>query len=508
MSAFRACIASPHYLASDVGLDVLRSGGNAVDAAVAVNLTLGVVAPYLCGFGGDLFAMVWRDGLHAYAGAGAAPAAATLDALRARTGDAMLARGPLTVTVPGAVDGWFALLERFGTRSFGSLAERALGYARDGFTPSERGDASFAGARALYAGEEEWQRVYGTATAGKLLRQADLARTIAALSEHGPDAFYRGAIADGIVGHLQERGALMEPSDMASHRGEWVDPMSISYRDVEVFEMPPPTQGVAALEAMKIAEGLPPGETAERHHVMIESIKLALADLGARVTDPRSMSASAEELLAREHIDARRRAIDPARAGDPQRWRARGGGTAYMCVADADGMLASLIQSNFAGFGSGVTVPGWGINLQNRGAWFSLDPEHVNVIAPGKRTMHTLIPAMAFRDGAPWLVFGTMGGDGQAQTHLQLIARMVDDGADPKAAIDAPRWVVSPVDWSVHAEPRFDDAVIEGLRARGHTVTTGRAFDQAMGHAHAIMVTRDGYEAASDPRTEGAALGL
>jgi gamma-glutamyltranspeptidase/glutathione hydrolase len=241
---------------------------------------------------------------------------------------------------------------------------------------------------------------------------------------------------------------------------------------------------------------------------MIEAVKLSLADRDRHVTDPAAMRVPADQLASRAWAIERASAIDPGRAAEPDPVRPAMGGTAYLCAADRDGMLVSLIQSNYMGFGSGVTVPGWGINLQNRGAFFSLDPSHVNVVAPRKRTLHTLIPAMAFRDGRPWMAFGTMGGDGQAQTHLQLLARIVDDGEDVQRAIDAPRWVVLPADWSVAAESRFDPAMLDELRRRGHRLSVTQEFDSLMGHAHAIQVTHAGYAVATDPRAEGAALGL
>lgn len=506
-----ACIATPHYLASSAGLAVLASGGNAIDAAIAANLVLGVVTPYLCGYGGDLFAIVW-DGeeLHAYAGAGRAPAAATLDAVRARAGgDAMPRYGPLAVTVPGAVDGWFALLERFGTRPFDELVAPAMRYAREGFPLTARGAGSIAAAKQRYPDEKEWLRIYGAAAPGEPFVQDELAETIESLAAGGRDAFYRGWIADGIAEEVRARGGLLVKEDLAAHRGEWVTPLRARYRDVDVYEMPPPTQGVTALEALRIADGLPrtaPGSV-ERHHLLIEAMKQALADREL-VTDPPSMPVPPERLLSDEWVLERRVRIDSARATHPEQARAARGGTAYLCAADRRGMLVSLIQSNFAGFGSGVTVPRWGINLQNRGSSFSLDPSHANVVAPGKRTMHTLIPAIAFRGDRPWLVFGTMGGDGQPQTHLQLLGRIVDDGEDPQEAIDAPRWIVAPAGWTVVAESRLGNEVIDGLRARGHDCRPTIPFDGQMGHAHAILVSDDGLTGATDPRAEGAVLGL
>jgi gamma-glutamyltranspeptidase/glutathione hydrolase len=420
--------------------------------------------------------------------------------------------GPLTVTVPGAAEAWFTLLARFGTRTFGELATTAISYARDGFPLSTRAAGYLKGSAKLYSADwaQSWRSIYAGAQPGGLLRQPALAHTIELLSTEGPDAYYRGPIGKAIAGTLQSHGAFMSADDLASHTGDWVEPLSTAYRGVDVFELPPNTQGVALLEALNIIEDVDLGdpESGHRHHVLLEGMKLALSDRSAHVTDPEHMRIDPAELVSKEWAKARRADLDPSRASSPVTARAAVGGTIYLCAADEAGMLVSLIQSNYAGFGSGVTVPEWGINLQNRGSYFSLDPDHVNVIAPRKRTMHTLMPAMAFRDGAPWLVFGTMGGDGQAQTQLQFLTRVVDDGADVQQAIDAPRWRVSHVDWSVQTESRFDGTVVAGLRNRGHEVVPAGTYDGGMGHAHAIEVTEHGYAAATDPRAEGAALGL
>ncbi len=506
-----ASVASPHYLASAAGAEVLTSGGNAMDAAIATNLALGVVTPYLCGYGGDLFALVWRDGAVGYNGSGRAPEAATPERIREVAGVATMPTfGPLAVTVPGAIEAWFVLLERFGSRPFGELARPALRLAREGFVVSRQAAASFAITQERYRGLDEWQRVYGSVREGELLRQPDLARAIDALSSEGPDAFYRGGIAYAIIDHLQSQGGVMTEGDLRAHHGEWVEPLKTTYRDAEVLELPPNSQGVTALEALNIVgEANPmPLDGAERQHLLIEAMKLALADRDAHVTDPASMTVSPEMLLSREWARQRFESIDPGRARAPSLARAMPGGTAYMCAADSSGMLVSLIQSNWMGFGSGVTVPGWGINLHNRGSYFSLDPGHPNVIAPRKRTLHTLVPAMALRDGNPWLVFGTMGGDGQVQTHLQFVVRKIEDGLDIQETISAPRWVVSPADWSVTAESRFDDSTLHGLRQRGHTLSVTDAYDSLMGHAHAIEVADSGYFGATDPRAEGAVVGL
>jgi len=488
-------VCSPHHVASEAGRAMLESGGNALDAAIACNLVLGVVTPYYCGFGGDLFAMVWSDGLHAYNGSGRAPAAATPDAIRRRArSDAMPGSGPLSITVPGAIEAWFALLERFGSRSFEECARAALRFAADGFVLSERGAAGMRAGLNVY--DEEHRAVYEPARAGEAFRQPDLARTIETLSFRGPDPYYRGEIADAIDAHVRARGGLLDAHDLSNHRGNWVEPMRARWRGDEVAELPPNTQGIAVLQALALI-GDEPADAAARHHLMIEAVKIALSDL-----------ADGRASLDREYLYERRRDIDPERAGAPRAGISPEGGTAYMCATDANGMAVSLIQSNWRGFGSGVTVPGWGINLHSRGAFFDLNPASPHVIAPRKRPLHTLIPAMTLREGAPDLVFGSMGGTGQAQTHVQLLARIVADGEDPQDAIDAPRWFCDTNDWRVFVEDGAPGALVEGLRARGHVVAVTQARDSLMGHAHAIRITPDGFLAASDPRAESAALGI
>jgi gamma-glutamyltranspeptidase / glutathione hydrolase len=507
----RAGLATPHYLASATGLAVLAQGGNAVDAIVAANLALGVVAPYLCGCGGDLFAVVWDGRLHGYFGAGRAPAGATPEAVRARTGaEHMPFLGPHTVTVPQAVEGWFALLERWGTRPFGDLATAAVRYARDGFEPSDTAMRVLGGYATLYADFPAWQAAYGNAPEEKLLRQPALARLIELLGADGPDAYYEGEVADAIATAVQAAGGFLAAADLAAHEGGWVDPLVAGYRDVQVAELPPPTQGVTALEILRILDGfgLATMAATDRQHLVIEAAKLALVDRDSYVTDPDAMPLSVAALLDDVWIEPRRAAIDLRRAGVPEPGRSQVGGTAYLCAADADGLLVSLIQSNFVGFGSGIHVPEWGINLHNRGSSFSLDDGRVNVLAPRKRPMHTLIPAMALREGEPWLVFGSEGGDAQPQVHAQVLTRIVDDGADLQAALDAPRWRIDPWGWTVRAEKDHEPDLLDGLRARGHDLSLARSLDFGMGHAHAIERTATGYAVASDPRCEGAALGL
>jgi gamma-glutamyltranspeptidase/glutathione hydrolase len=510
-------VCTPHYLASAAGAAMLAEGGNAVDAAIAANLVLGVVTPYMCGFGGDLLTMVWDGGigdggLHAYRGVGRAPAGATAAFVREQSGETeMPVFGPHPITVPGAVEAWFTLVERFATRSFGALAQRALHYAEHGFPLTRRGAWFFRSSAQLYAafGLTDFAAAYGDVDTGSWVRQPELARTIRTLADAGPDAYYRGPIGEAIAARIRDAGGCMTAGDVAAHRGAWVEPLRAQFRDAEILEMPPPTQGLTALEAMRIVDGLDLGaDGPQRQHLLIEAVKLALADRRRYLGDPDAMTTPAQRLLQDDWVAARRAAIDPAHARPAVAHSEPDGGTIYMCAADRDGMLVSLIQSNFSGAGSGLRVREWGINLHNRGSGFVLDDTHPNGIGPGKLPLHTLIPALALRDGRPWLVFGTEGGHGQAQTHTQLMVRMLVDGDDPQAAISAPRFTVDPTTGRTAVEDHFDPAWIDDLRGRGHDLDVVRAYRHGPGVAHAIECTYPGYRAASDPRAEGGTSGL
>jgi gamma-glutamyltranspeptidase/glutathione hydrolase len=510
-------VATPHYLATAAGLNTLAAGGNALDAALAANLVLGVVVPYLCGYGGDVLAIVYDGRAHGYIGAGRSARAATVAGVRERSdrrmsldGD-MPTFGPHSVTVPGAPRGWFDLLARWGTRSFGELAGPALRYAERGFPLTRRGAGSFNRCRAAYEhfGLTDFATAYPVTEPGDWLRQPALARTIRVLADEGPDEYYKGAIADAIVAKLGAHGSFMASEDLAAHEGMWVEPLRASFAGCTVLELPPPTQGVTALEVMRIVDGLDlPPDGVDRAHVLIEAMKCALVDRNRHVGDPETMPFPATEMLRDEWVARRRATIDNARASTPLPDPGPDGGTAYLCAADRDGLLVSLIQTNFSAAGAGVHVEDWGINLQNRGSSFRFDETHPNALGGSKLPMHTLIPALAFRDERPWLVFGAMGGHTQAQTHLQVLTRIQHDGDDPQAAISAPRWAVDPDQWHVNLEARFDETMIDGLRARGHDVRVTREFDDGMGHAHAIEVLEPGYRGATDPRAEGAVAGL
>ncbi len=505
-------VCTPHYLASAAGASMLAEGGNAVDAAFAANFVLAVVTPYMCGFGGDLLSMVWNGDVHAYRGVGRAPAGATAAFVREQSGETeMPVFGPHPVTVPGAVEAWFTLVEKFASRSFGDLVQQALRYAEAGFPVTKRGAWFFQNSSFLYEhfGLPDFHDFYGDVQAGDWVRQPELARTIRTLAEDGPDAYYRGPIGEAIAARLQRAGGCMTAADVAAHTGAWVDPLRAPFRDAEILEMPPPTQGLTALEALRIADGLELGpDGPEREHMLIEAIKLALADRREYLGDPDAMTIAPERLLRDDWIESRRARIDPHRAQVASAHREPDGGTIYMCAADRDGMLVSLIQSNFSGAGSGLRVGEWGLNLHNRGSAFVLDDSHPNGIGPDKMPLHTLIPAMSMRDGKPWLVFGSEGGHGQAQTHTQLIVRMVVDDDDPQCAISAPRFTIDPGTGRIAIEDLFDPEWIGDLRRRGHDIDIVRGYRHGPGIAHAIECTSPGYRCGSDPRAEGGPVGL
>jgi gamma-glutamyltranspeptidase / glutathione hydrolase len=504
-------VATPHYLATAAGAHMLADGGNAVDAALAANLVLAVVTPYMCGFGGDLLTMVWDSDVHAYRGVGRAPGGATIDAVRDASGSGeMPIFGPHPVTVPGAVDGWFTMLERWGTRSFVDVAATALHYADDGFPVTARGAWFFNRSAEMFAafGWHDFANTFGHVTRGTWLRQPALARTIRLLADQGRDAYYKGPIAEAICERLQREGGVMSIEDVAAHEGAWVEPLRARVLGVEVLEMPPPTQGVTALEALRIVDGLDLGtDGPRREHLLIEAVKLALADRNAYLGDPDAMKVTPEVLLADEWIASRRAAIDEERAHPDLPAPGPDGGTIYMCTADRDDLLVSLIQSNFTAAGSGLRVDEWGLNLHNRGSSFTLDAEHANALGPRKMPLHTLIPALAVRDDRPWLVFGTEGGHGQAQTHTQLLVRMLVDGDDPQRAISAPRFTVDPGTGRVAIEDLFDAELIADLQRRGHHVDVVKGYRHGPGIAHMIECLWPGYRAASDPRAEGGTAG-
>jgi gamma-glutamyltranspeptidase / glutathione hydrolase len=500
-------IATPHHLATGIGAAALRAGGNAVDAAVAAGVALAVVAPYECGVGGDLFALVWDGSAEVYNGSGRAPAGIDPERLRADAGgQAMPAFGPDAVTVPGAVAGWFDLLDRYGSRSFAELAAPAVELARGGFALSERGVRTIRRAGKQSRSSAAWRAIYEPALERRTLVQPDLARLLGRLEADGPDAFYRGEIAGAIAAAVRAAGGALDGDDLRSHRGEWVRPVSAGFRGHRVHQAPPNSQGIAALEALAALESEPLESlgAAERHWLLVAAARLAVAERDRFVADPDHMAVAPSELLAATRIEELGRALggpDPAgrapEVGDL-------GQTAYLCCADRDGLLVSLIQSNFIGFGAGITVPGWGVNLHNRGAGFTLAPGHPNEAGARKRPLHTLMPALITAAGEPTHLLGTMGGTNQIAIQLQLLTALLVDGDAPAAALRAPRWALGG-EGELLAEPELVPLLRPGAAERGHSIVEAHGVSGDVGYAQAL-VAGDGA-AAADPRSEGAASG-
>jgi gamma-glutamyltranspeptidase/glutathione hydrolase len=530
--ARRGMIASGHPLASVAGLEVLAAGGNAIDAAVAVAGVLGVVQPMMSGLGGDTFLLVYlkREGrIWAMNASGPAPAGATRDYFVERGYRQMPLRGMLSVSVPGAVAAMSEALARWGSGRFGldRLLAPAVRYAEEGVPVARKVAQWIREAEPVLSAYASSARIFlphGRPLAeGEILVQRDLAASLRAVAAGGAEAFYRGEIAEKIVAYSRAHGGLLGPADLAGYGPEVHAPLQTTYRDVTVFTTAPPSQGFLMLEMLNILEGFDPPAwgTADWVHRPVEAKKLAYADRLAYVGDPLFVRNPLEVLLDKRYAAARRRAIDPQRAAESSRGGlpAEGiGATTYFCTADAAGNLVSYITSLSAAFGCGEVVEGTGILLNNRaGRGFELREGHPNCIAPGKRTMHTLMPFMAFRDGQPWLVWGTPGGDAQPQWNLQVLLNMVDSGMSVQEAIEAPRWTSVPgtdpatveMPFELRLEAGFSEAVIEELARRGHRIVRQAALESG-GGAQAIVTdgARGVYWGGSDPRTDGCAIGL
>jgi gamma-glutamyltranspeptidase len=535
----RGAVVAPHHLATAAGLGILRAGGSAVDAAIATNAVLGVVMPSACGIGGDAFWLIWDAAErheHALNGSGRSPAATDADALRAGGLTALPLRGPLTITVPGAVRSWGDAHRRFGRLSRTDVLAPAIELAREGF-PAWPGfisavEATVPRVREGVGEASGFERVYRPNArpwqSGELVRLPALASTLERLADVGFDDFYDGQIAARQARGLSAAGSTITVDDLSAHQSIWGQPIETTYRGVRVSTHPPNSSGIVALELLNILETFdapsadafgPRGVTDPGWiHLGIEASKLAMADRDAHLTDPDAYSIPLDQLMSKDYARTLARRIDRSRAAPAPNARSpRGGGTIYLATVDGDGNAVSLIESNYMGFGSGVVDPETGVHYQNRGSFFSLDPAHVNVLAPRKRTLHTLLPAMLFRAGedSPWIVTGSMGGDAQPQIHAQVVSALVDGGADVATAVGAPRWFVEPEEHfappiEVRVEPRFAQGVLEALEALGHPVTRTELFDSGLGHAHAIELVDGGpgstdgsVAAATDPRSAG-----
>ncbi len=447
-------VASAHPLASQIGLDVLRRGGTAVDAAIATNAALGFLEPMSCGIGGDLFAIVWEAGarvLHGLNASGRAPAGITADAVRPRADGTIPLRGPETWTVPGAVDGWFQLHARFGKLTMAELLGPSVEAARRGEpVPQVIADAWQQAALLLRdtPGFAESFLPAGRAPREReLVANPGLARAYEALARDGADAFYRGPIADALAAFSAAVGGFLAASDLAEHRSTWVEPISTTYRGVEVWELPPNGQGLAALQMLNMLEGFDLAamgrDSPDFWHLLVEVKKLAFADRARLYADPEFATVPVERLLSKEYARERARRVDMARAAmtvEPGLPAHEEGDTTYLATADAAGNMVSLIQSVYTAFGSGFALPGWGFALQNRGAQFNLRPGSANHLQPRKRPFHTIIPAFATVGGEPGLAFGLMGGDMQPQGHAQILVNLLDLGMNLQEAGDAGRF--------------------------------------------------------------------
>lgn len=493
---------------------MLAAGGNAADAAVAAAFVLAVACPYHCGLGGDASAIVWDGVAHGVLSIGAAPAGLTVGTVRvgsepSGTTDApaaMPSDGPFTVTVPGAVAGWLDLLEAFGTWPRERVLGPAIRLAEEGVTVSVLGGRSAELARRRFGATGSWAATFGAMRAGGRFVQTALAATLGRIAAQGAAGFYAGETAERLERALAAAGGPLRGDDLASHRVRREPVLHREHRGLRVLQLPPPTQGPTALLALGILarQGDVPSDPVTRTHLQIESVRLALAERERTVGDPDGPAGTA---AGPDPTDRLAGLVRRDRALPRPRADGHAGGTAYLCASDADGLVVSLIQSNFEGFGSGVAVPELGFGLHNRGAAFVLDEDSPRALAPGRRPFHTLIPALALRGDEPVLVLGTMGGDSQPQIQVQLLeAFLRSDGTPLGGLLAAPRWSVDAADGSVHVEADLEPDVVAGLRRLGHDVRPLQDPWRA-GHAGAIAFGPDGRPtaAASDPRSDGAA---
>ncbi len=507
-------VSTSQPLAAQAGLRMLLAGGNAADAIVATAIALTVVEPVMNGIGSDAFALLW-DGstLHGLNASGHSPAAWTPERFAGRS--SMPTVGWDCVTVPGVVSAWAAISQRFGKLPFADLFAPAIAYAEGGFLVSPTVARQWESQIERFAQQPGFAEAFmpdGRAPlAGETFRFPDQAATLRAIGASKGEAFYRGELAARIAAASKAQGGAMTVDDLAAHQHEWVEPIAQDYRTLRLHEIPPNGQGIAALITLGILEhfdlaSLSP-ESPESMHLQIEAMKLAFADVYAHVADPRAMRVRAADLLDPGYLKQRAARIDRKRAQDFGAGAPPKSGTVYLTAADASGMMVSYIQSNYAGFGSGVVVPGTGISLQNRGSAFSLDANHPNCVAPRKRPFHTIIPAFATGDGKPVMSFGVMGADMQAQGHVQMMIRTADYGQNPQAASDAPRWKIT-AEGGVIVEHHMPSTVVTGLAALGHRIRQVERWNMEFGSAQLVRRIDGGYIAASEPRRDGQAVGF
>ncbi|MEK6535724.1 MAG: gamma-glutamyltransferase family protein [Thermodesulfobacteriota bacterium] len=508
----RNAVATSQPLASQAGLQMLVRGGNAVDAALAAAITLTVVEPTSNGVGSDAFAMVW-DGkeLHGLNGSGRSPRAWSPERFTGRS--RMPRLGWDTVTVPGAVDMWSTLSRRFGKLPFPDLFDPAIRYASQGFVVAPVTAAKWSETPDLYRDLPDFAAAFlpgGRAPLpGEPFRPPGQAETLKSIAETQGESFYRGELASRIVSCSRNAGGCLTEEDLASHRTEWVKPLSMTWNGVTLHELPPNGQGMAVLIALGILKHLPidlyPVDSPESLHLQIEAMKWAFDAAQRHIADPAWMTVEPSSLLDETLLKGIAKAIRMDRVSLPTAAIPHDGGTVYLTAADEQGGMVSYIQSNYKGFGSGIVIPGAGISLQNRGAGFTLEAGHPNRVAGGKRPYHTIIPGFVMKEGAPLMSFGVMGAHMQAQGHLQMMVRIFGGHQNPQTAADAPRWYLDE-DSRLSLEPGFGPEIREGLKKRGHLLTGG-APNSVYGGAQLIYRLSDGYCAASDPRKDGQAVG-
>jgi len=515
-------VATSQPLASQVGLEVLKRGGNAVDAAIAMAAMLNVTEPMMTGLGGDMFALVYwaktkeLKGLNA---SGRAPRALSLDYFAKNNIKQMPQFGMGSITVPGAFDGWVTLRDKYGTMKLADLLAPAIGYAENGFPVMEKTaedwEAEVGKLKRNPAAAANYLVAGRAPKPGEIFRQPNLARTLRTLSEGGRDAFYKGPIATSIADYMKANGGFITMDDLAAIKSDWVEPISTNYHGYDVYEIPPNGQGITALIALNILEGFDlaklRSQPAQYYHTLIEATKLAFADRNRYIADPAVSKIPVAELLSKEYAAKRRALIDPKKASDnpPAGEINVGSDTTYFTVVDKDGNAVSFINSLFDAFGSGIVAGDTGIVFQNRGSAFSLDPKHPNAIAPGKRPFHTIIPAMVLKDGQLFMSFGVMGGAIQPQGHVQVLVNLLDLKMGLQEAIDAPRYRFM-TGRGVLMEDELGTDVIQQLLNLGHVrATPPGVLRSSMGGGQAIMIdpVSKTLMGASDPRKDGMALG-
>ncbi len=521
-------VCSSHPLASQVGLDILKRGGNAIDAAIATNATLGLMEPTGNGIGGDLFAIIWdakTKKLYGLNASGRSPQSISIEKIKAQGLDKIPSHGPLPVSVPGTVDGWFELHNRFGQMPIREILKPAIDYANTGFPVTELISYYFNRSLPFYIRKgfpniEESYFVDGhPPQKGDVFSNPDLAKTLQTIASEGRDAFYKGDIAHKIADFIQSQGGYLTYDDLATHKSEWIDPVAVEYRGYEVWELPPNGQGIAALQMLSILKnydfknieyGSP-----EHLHYVTEAKKLAFEDRAKYYADMDFFKTPVDQLLSDAYGKERASMIDPNRAGQYKAGEISAGETIYLTTADSEGNMVSLIQSNYRGMGSGMVPPGLGFMLQDRGELFNLDPSHANALEGGKRPFHTIIPAFITKDGLPIVSFGVMGGDFQPQGHVQIVMNLIDFGMNLQEAGDAPRFehtggsMPTGEEVTERGEVRVESGVpfetIRELINRGHKVSYGGYF----GGYQAIMRDHEKgvYYGASESRKDGHSVG-